>query len=84
MKKNRILTIGMLVVMCVSALAGCGKVATKNVGSSNSDGKKDTDKYSIVCTTYPQYDWIREIIGKQSDNFELTLLLDNGVDLHSY
>lgn len=39
---------------------------------------------SIVCTTFPQYDWIRNIIGDDSDKFQLTMLLDQGTDLHSY
>lgn len=43
-----------------------------------------SDKISIVCTTFPQYDWVRNIIGEESDRFNLTLLLDNGVDMHSY
>ncbi|MBO4630144.1 MAG: zinc ABC transporter substrate-binding protein [Treponema sp.] len=30
------------------------------------------------------YDWTREIIGNQNDNIDLTLLVGNGVDLHSY
>ena len=42
------------------------------------------DKYSIVCTTFPQYDWVRNLIAGQEDQYELTLLLDSGVDLHSY
>jgi zinc transport system substrate-binding protein len=41
-------------------------------------------KKSIVCTTFPQYDWIKNIIGEKSGSFELTLLLNNGTDLHSY
>ena len=45
----------------------------------------DTDqRISIVCTTFPQYDWIRNILGGESDAFRLTLLLDTGVDSHSY
>ena len=41
-------------------------------------------KKSIVCTTFPQYDWITNILGSKSGSFELTLLLNNGTDLHSY
>ncbi|MGJ4849632.1 metal ABC transporter substrate-binding protein [Bacillota bacterium Meth-B3] len=39
---------------------------------------------SIVCTTFPQYDWARQILGDKADEVRLTLLLDNGVDLHNY
>ncbi len=42
------------------------------------------DKISIVCTIFPEYDWIKEIIGDNIGNFELTVLLDNSVDLHNY
>ena len=40
-------------------------------------------KLSIVTTIFPIYDWVREIIGDQ-DSAEITMLLDNGADLHSY
>ena len=35
----------------------------------------------IVATVFPIYDWTREIAG---DNAEITMLLDSGVDLHSF
>lgn len=59
-------------------MAGCqsGAFATKI--------NPNTEKYSIVCTTFPQYDWIRQIVGERADCFELTLLLDKGGDLHSF
>lgn len=39
---------------------------------------------SIVCTTFPQYDWVRQIRGDRVNDVDLTLLLDNGIDLHNY
>lgn len=39
---------------------------------------------SIVATAFPQYDWVREILGEHAEKADLTLLLDNGSDLHSY
>lgn len=62
------------IVLCMAALTGCKS-------SRNDTG---TAAYSIVCTTFPQYDWIRKIINTQEENFSLTLLLDKGGDLHSY
>lgn len=38
---------------------------------------------SIVATTFPQYDWVRNIVG-DNKNIEIKLLQDSGVDLHSY
>ena len=40
-------------------------------------------KVSVVTTIFPLYDWAREVIG-ENDAVELTLLLDSGVDLHSF
>ena len=47
-------------------------------------GSFAASKKSIVCTTFPQYDWITNILGNKAGTFELTLLLNNGTDLHSY
>ncbi len=41
-------------------------------------------KKSIVCTTFPEYDWIMNVLGKRVSKFDVTLLQDNGTDLHSY
>ena len=40
-------------------------------------------KINVVTTIFPVYDWVREVVGDR-DNVEITMLLDNGVDLHSY
>ena len=40
-------------------------------------------KINVVTTIFPVYDWVREVVG-DSDDVEITMLLDNGVDLHSY
>ncbi len=45
----------------------------------------DTEKtLRIVTTIFPVYDWVTNILGEQTANAEVTMLLDNGVDLHSY
>lgn len=48
--------------------------------------KMDTsDRVNIVCTIFPEYDWVRNIIDTENDTkTTLTLLVKNGVDLHSY
>ncbi len=55
--------------------------------------KKETDsdvqtseegKIKVVTTIFPEYDWVRQIAGEKSETMDLTMLLDNGVDLHSY
>lgn len=45
------------------------------------DSKPQADKISVVCTIFPQYDFVRQIAG---DRVNLTLLLPPGVESHSY
>ena len=76
-KENRkkfckaILLLGILltIVFCTSA---CGST------------QKEDDKLHVVAAIFPLYDWAREIIGADAQNVELTLLVNNGTDLHSY
>ena len=42
------------------------------------------DKLKVVTTIFPEYDWTREILGDKTASTQLTLLVGNGVDLHSY
>ena len=41
----------------------------------------ENKKVRIVATIFPIYDWVREIAG---DRAEITMLMDSGVDLHSF
>lgn len=50
---------------------------------SGSENEND-DKLSIVTTIFPVYDWTKEILGDNASDIETTMLLDSGVDLHSY
>ena len=38
----------------------------------------------IVTTIFPEYDWMRQVLGNRTEDAALTLLLDNGVDSHSF
>ena len=71
--KNRISLLLALAII-VGLLAGCGQQNNTN----------KTDKLSIVTTIFPEYDWVKEILGDTAENAEITMLLDSGVDLHSY
>lgn len=73
---KKYISLFMCLIVVTSILAGCG---TKHITTS-----KDTDKLNIVTTIFPEYDWVREILGDQAENAEVTMLLDDGVDLHSY
>ena len=51
-------------------LAGCGQ-------------KQDSQKLQIVAAIFPEYDWVRQIVGADG-GVEVTLLVDDGVDPHSF
>lgn len=59
-----------LVLLMLIPMAGCGTVT-------------ESDQLQVICTVFPQYDWVRNIVGEVK-GVELTLLMDNGADLHNY
>ncbi|MBQ8893630.1 MAG: zinc ABC transporter substrate-binding protein [Clostridia bacterium] len=61
-----------LVCLLLLGVTGCGTAP------------EDSEKIQVICTVFPQYDWVRSIIGEDNKNVELTLLMDNGADLHNY
>lgn len=67
----------LLLTLLLTVTAGCG---TQNQYAENSPDRR----LRIVCTIFPEYDWVRQILGKQTDETELILLMKNGADLHSY
>lgn len=80
MKKIIALVISALMILAV--LAGCGADNKNNTTDTKSVAENDTaKKLDVVTTIFPEYDWVRAIAGDRAD---ITMLLDNGVDLHSY
>ena len=75
---KKIFTIFLALTMAVGLLAGCGK---KNAAEK---GESDSNKLSVVTTIFPEYDWVKEILGDKAESTDLTMLLSSGVDLHSY
>lgn len=43
-----------------------------------------TQNKKIVVTIFPIYDWVMNITGDNSENFDITLLMDQGSDLHNF
>ena len=76
---KKICSVILCLLMTAGILSGCG-----NNNTANHDIAATNEKLSIVTTIFPEYDWVWEIMGDQADNAEITMLLDNGVDLHSY
>ncbi len=78
MKTGKKIVKGILMAAAVSVFfCGCG--AEQQMEQSNVK-----DKIKIVCASFPEYDWTRQIVGEENDTIELTLIVDNGMDIHNY
>ncbi len=75
MKKISIISIILLVAMVFTACGHSGAVV-------QDDGDND-ERLHIVCTVFPVYDWITEIIGADNQRISVRLLGEKG-DIHSY
>lgn len=78
---KKYLSIVLVAVMVVCCLAGCGKNKEVNAASKE---EATEGQIKIVTTIFPEYDWVKEILGDMAEAADITLLLDKGVDLHSY
>ena len=72
MKHRYLKSIGIVLSLFLTLLSGCTGPTTA-----------EQDENVILCTTFAAYDWVREILG-DTDTFTCRMLVDNGVDLHSY
>ena len=68
-----------LIILAVMVMTGSLSACSNNTESNT--GEK---KLKIVTTIFPEYDWVKTILGEKADEVEFSLLLDNGVDIHSY
>lgn len=53
------------------------------LGGAAGCGEKDSGALDIVCTIFPQYDWV-QTLTEGNDEIDLTLLQSSGIDLHNY
>ena len=72
---NKALTLMMTGAM-IFTLSGCGDTSEQQ--------KNNDETIDIICTTYPQYDWARQVIGENNERVTLNLIIDNGMDVHNY
>lgn len=70
---KRFILIFAVAVLAFGCLTACG------IG-----GQSDSRKLKIVTTIFPEYDWVKCILGDNPADAEITLMLDSGVDLHSF
>ena len=75
MQIKKILSLLLCAAMALCLCSACGGSPSAKDGGGG--------KLSVVAAIFPLYDWTRAILGDGTDA-ELTLLLDSGVDLHSF
>ncbi len=63
--------------MLISVFAGC-------TGNQTAPQKNNEKNLKIVTTIFPIYDWVMEILGDKAENADVKMLIDTGVDLHSF
>lgn len=96
MKKSKLIVLTTVLCVGASVLAACTKKAQETTAALTTTAESsaettteqpmttDGDKIQVVSTIFPGYDWAREIIGEKMDDYELTYLMDKGMDLHSF
>ncbi|MBR4769221.1 MAG: zinc ABC transporter substrate-binding protein [Lachnospiraceae bacterium] len=52
--------------------------------SCQNPAKPENGKMKIVVTVFPLYDWTMNVLGGKSEDAEVIMLMDSGVDLHSF
>ncbi len=67
----------MAAVLVACNICGCSSSAAQSAPGND-------DRLQIVTTIFPEYDWVREVLGDRADSADVTLLLDKGVDMHSF
>lgn len=87
MRIKKSIAIFFLLTALLLFAAGCTLSQAPAVGGSSSrpgtggEAEGAADKLSVVCTIFPQYDFVRQIAG---DRVELTMLIRPGGDVHYY
>lgn len=78
---KRILAIAVAAILACTGLMACSGRSDAEASNAGSEG---SGKIKVVATIFPAYDWVMTILGDKATDTDVTLLLDNSVDLHSY
>ncbi|MBQ9513159.1 MAG: zinc ABC transporter substrate-binding protein [Lachnospiraceae bacterium] len=84
------------ILMLATVITGCGGSggvgATQSTGENGAgatqfaggNGATGEDRLQVVTTIFPIYDWARQVVGAASKDVDVMLLVENGVDMHSF
>ena len=79
---KKFIAIMLAVVMFGTFIAGCGSTATGTdtqpaaAPAAATEPSTQPQKIKIVTTIFPEYDWVREVLGDKAGNADLCLCQD--------
>ncbi len=76
MKKKNIAIINIMTVLIIMAVL-------VSFTACSEEPDPEEEGISVVCTVFPIYDWVRNIVG-DTVGVSVSLILDSGTDMHSY
>lgn len=79
---GRALCAALPVLVLGACLAGCSSAPSASSSAPASVPSQEDEPLKIVCTTFPLYDWARQLT--EGSGAQLVLLQQGGTDLHSY
>ena len=75
MRFRKMLTLLTLSALFLVGASGC---------STSLKSQAQNEKLNIICVSFAEYDWTKEILGEHIQDVNLVYLLENGMDLHNY
>lgn len=71
--------LGMVLIAAIVSMGLVGYVQAAGISE-----EKTSDKLQIVTTIYPEYDWVKQVLGNHAKDADITLLVNDGEDMHTY
>lgn len=71
--KNKIILLTLLLTLALASLFAC-----------TPEQPKSAEGIQIVVSSFPHYDWVREVMAEQIERADITLLTEKGIDPHSF
>lgn len=81
---KKFISVLLITVMALMNFSACGNGGAGTSDRTESGTDDSAKKIKVVTTIFPEYDWVRQIAGDRASDMDIIMLLDNGVDLHSY
>lgn len=66
---KKIIALALVLILIIPSGVGCSR--------------SDDGDITVLCTVFPVYDWVRNVVG-ESERVKVKLLISNGADMHSY